>query len=276
MMHADRPLAAVLTPWLALTALLSGCGDPLSGRDMEWVSIPAGSFMMGCVEDDPVCEGLGGGFLEAPRHMVNVPAFEMTRTEITQYQYWKVTGDQPSHHPACGDCPVENMPNHYHDARAFCQAVGGRLPSEAQWEYAARAGTTTIYQCGNHVSCLDDIAWHGYNSMSQNGERHPHPAALKQPNAFGLYDMTGNVQEWTEDCSHDDYTGAPTDGSAWMETGGGDCTRHVFKDCTYNTEIPVDDGTDWMCRPSGRYWDCEDIRGIADGFRCVRDVSLVR
>ena len=257
--------------WLFMLAVSTGCGDSLSGNEIEWVTVPAGNFVMGCVENDPLCGGFFDNFGETPRHQVSVQTFEMTRTEITQYQYWKVTGEQPSYHPVCGDCPVEYMPNHYHDARAFCIAVGGRLLTEAEWEYAARAGTTTRYQCGDEPACLDDIAWHGNNSVGSNGERHPRPVGQKQPNAFGLYDMTGNVQEWTEDCSHKDYNNAPTDGRAWMEEDGGDCSRHVFKGSTYNTELNVDDGSDWMIRPSGRYWDSVDIRGIADGFRCARD-----
>ncbi len=270
----DRLSKRLLHVVAAVVFVLAGCGESLQGDDVSWVTIPAGSFMMGCLEGDTDCEGFNGLFGETPRHLVNVPAFEMTRTEVTQYQYWLVTGKQPSYHPVCGDCPVEYMENHYHDARAFCQAIGGRLPSEAEWEYAARAGTITRFICGDTLACLDDIAWHGNNSFFDDNTRHPRPVAQKLPNAFGLYDMAGNIQEWTEDCSHDDYTGAPTDGSAWMDEDGGDCTRHVFRGSCYNTEIGTDQGLDWMARPSGRYWDQVDIRGIADGFRCARDIKL--
>jgi formylglycine-generating enzyme required for sulfatase activity len=248
-----------------------GCKEePLEGDDVEWVSIPAGTFVMGCLAGDQDCDGFGALYGESPPHSVDVPAFEMTRTEVTQYQYWKETSEQPSSHPTCGDCPVEYMENHYQDAKAFCESLGGRLPSEAEWEYAARSGSSTVYSCGSDIACLEQIAWHASNATQEDGERHPQPVAQKAPNAFGLYDMFGNVQEWTEDCSHDDFQGAPTDGSAWME--GGDCTRHVFKGSTYNTEIGRD-GTGWMGRPSGRYWDPVDIRGIADGFRCARDIK---
>lgn len=265
---------------LVLGMVLAGCSeDPLSGDDEVWVPIPEGSFMMGCIPGDLECDGYNGLYGESPRHLVNIPAFEMTRTEITQYQYWKVTGKQPSYHPTCGDCPVEYMEHHYHDAKAFCEAIGGRLPSEAEWEYAARAGSTTKYMCGDDMDCLDDIAWHGHNTELLDPEliRHPQPVAQKQPNAFGLYDMTGNIQEWVEDCSHPNYEDAPTDGSAWMDEGNSDCTMHVFKGSTYNTEIGVDWGADWLARPSGRYWDApHDIRGIADGFRCARDYDPAR
>jgi len=154
------------------------------------------------------------------------------------------------------------MEHHYHDAAAFCKAVGGRLPSEAEWEYAARAGTDTRYYCGDDAACLTEIAWYRDNSAVADNTLHPHPAALKKPNAFGLYDMSGNLQEWTADCSHVDFTGAPVDGSAWMT--GGDCAQHVFKGGSYNDDA-------WVQRSSWRYWDFPDIRGIADGFRCARD-----
>lgn len=266
---ARGSLFAALTG-LTFLALTSGCAEgSLSGKDVVWVSVPAGTFVMGCTENDLECDGFNDMYGESPAHSVKVPSFEMTQTEITQYQYWKVMREQPSSHPKCGECPVEHMVNHYHDAQEFCESLGGRLPSEAEWEYAARAGSSTVYSCGSNSACLDRIAWHASNSVRDDGMRHPRPVAQKEPNAFGLYDMFGNVQEWTEDCSHDDFQGAPTDGSAWME--GGDCSRHVFKGSTYNTELGTE-GTGWMVRPSGRYWDPVDIRGVADGFRCARDV----
>lgn len=88
-----------------------------------------------------------------------------------------------------------------------------RLPSEAQWEYACRAGTTTRCYWGDDPSYtqIGNYAWYAYNSTSQT-----HPVGQKLPNAWGLYDMLGNVWEWCEDWYHSSYTGAPTDGSAWV------------------------------------------------------------
>jgi eukaryotic-like serine/threonine-protein kinase len=234
----------------------------LSGDEIAWVSIPAGGFEMGCSPGDLDC--VTTDFLETPQHHVEIAAFEMTRTEITQYQYWKVTGEAPAYHPVCGDCPIEYMPHYYYDAVSFCEAVGGRLPSEAEWEYAARAGATTRYYCGDDKACVDDIAWYRQNSDEGNNNiLRPHPVGQKTPNAFGLYDMLGNLMEWTADCAHDDFTGAPDDGAPWMT---GDCTRHVFKGGSYNDEAE-------FLRVSNRYWDFEDMRGIADGFRCAKDVE---
>ncbi len=242
--------------------MLLGCGDELTGEEISWVPIPAGTFSMGCSPGDDLCV-VDGQYSELPVHMVSIAPFEMTSTEITQYQYWKVKGDMPAYHPRCGNCPVEYMPHHFADAEAFCAAIGGRLPSEAEWEYAARAGTTTRFYCGDDTACLDDIAWHRGNSHDELNILHPHPVGQKAPNAFGLYDMSGNLQEWVADCSHDDYTGAPDDGSAW--TTESSCVSHVFKGGSYNDEAVYH-------RSSNRYWDFEDIRGIADGFRCARDL----
>lgn len=266
-----HPCHLLCAAQLLLLATVAGC-DSLSGDEVVWIPIPAGSFMMGCPDGEPECGGFNGLYGGTPRHLVNIQAFEMTRTEITQSQYWKVTGKQPSYHPTCGECPVEYMQDHYQSARAFCAAIGGRLPSEAEWEYAAQAGSTTRFICGDNVLCLEDIAWHAIDFDKLGVLRHPQPVGQKLPNAFGLYDMFGNLQEWTEDCSHDDYVGAPTDGSAWMSEDGGDCSRHVFKGSSYNTDLS-DDVPHWEVQPSGRFWDGKDTRGIADGFRCARDAQ---
>jgi len=252
----------------ALAFLSAACSDGIGGdTELRWVPIPAGTYEMGCSPGDTDCDWSGFGFREEPRHTVHTAAFEMTETEVTQAQYAAVMGSNPAHYDDCGwDCPVENMPNHWHDAAAFCAAVGGRLPTEAEWEYAARAGTTTRYVCGDDAAaCLDRIAWFRGNSDGRT-----HPVAQKEPNAFGLYDMLGNVMEWTADCVHPDYEGAPAD--AQQRWDGGDCAHHVFRGGCYSCGDENWDprGT----RVSGRHWDGWDMRGIADGFRCVRDEGL--
>jgi len=212
-----------------------------------WVSIPAGSFEMGCSPGDAEC-----GSDEEPRHTVNVSAFRMTETEITQAQYEWVTGSNPSHFSGCTECPVESVT--WYEAKAFCEAIGARLPSEAEWEYAARGGTTTRYYCGDDAECLDGIAWYTGNSGSET-----HSVKGKDANAFGLYDMLGNVWELVEDCWHSDYTGAPSTAEVWS---GGDCSYRVVRGGSW-----YDHGR--RLRASNRIveepWDVTKY----SGFRCV-------
>ncbi len=179
--------------------------------DITWTIIPAGTFEMGCSFMDDTCLSY-----EKPRHTVTVSSFALMTTEVTQAQYQLVEGENPSGHQGCPNCPVEAVDWNY--ARVFCQAVGGRLPSDAEWEYAARAGTSTRYYCGDDVDCVDDIAWHLLNADNDT-----HPVGLKTPNDFGLYDVLGNVQEWVEDCWHDNYTGAPSTGEVWVGGDTVDC-----------------------------------------------------
>ena len=119
--------------------------------------------------------------------------------------------------------PVESI--NWSEAKKFCQKLSERsgykvrLPTEAEWEYAARGGTTTEYSFGDDQSQLGEYAWFSGNAGSQT-----HPVGQKKPNPFGLYDMHGNVWEWVEDHWHDNYEGAPTDGSAWL-TGGNSALR---------------------------------------------------
>jgi formylglycine-generating enzyme required for sulfatase activity len=162
---------------------------------------------MGCSPGDGDCYGD-----EKPAHSVTVASFEMLETEVTEGQYEAVTGNNPSCNSGGADSPVECVT--WFDAQAFCEGIGARLPTEAEWEYAARGGTTTKYYCGDSSSCLDGIAWHDSNSGD-----HKHDVKGKDPNGYGLYDMTGNVWEWVEDCWHDGYSGAPSVGYPAWDTG---------------------------------------------------------
>jgi formylglycine-generating enzyme required for sulfatase activity len=195
--------------------------DNLNGVPLEMIFVPGGSFKMGSAE------GVGYDD-ERPQHDVNVPGFYIGKFQITQAQWEAVMGKNPSYFKGDPALPVENIS--WNDAKEFCEKLAKmtgkayRLPSEAEWEYACRAGTT-----GDHAGELDVMAWYSKNSGSKT-----HPVGQKHPNAFGLYDMHGNVWEWCEDVWHSDYKGAPTDGSAWLS--GGDSSYRVVRGGSWNND----------------------------------------
>jgi formylglycine-generating enzyme required for sulfatase activity len=144
---------------------------------------------------------------------VQIQSFAIGKYEVTQEQWFAVMGTNPSAIKG-RTLPVEQVS--WDDIQQFIaklnQKTGQkyRLPSEAEWEYAARAGTTAEWSHGNDESKLGNYAWYGRTSGGNT-----QAVGQKLPNAFGLYDMHGNVWEWTQDCWHETYAGAPTDGNAW-------------------------------------------------------------
>ena len=181
--------------------------DPRSG--VEFVLIPAGTFEMGSPSTE--ADRLGN---EGPQHTVTISKpFYMAATEVT-YAQWKrfVKASNYDHDPggASDDHPQARVS--WEDATAFCKHYGYRLPSEAEWEYACRAGTTTRYWSGDTDEDLARVGWYHENSRGD-----VQPVGRKPANPFGLYDMHGNVFEWCEDKWHYDYAGAPSDGSARRE-----------------------------------------------------------
>ena len=234
------------TPWIAFAFTLV-----FDAEDLGWVAVPGGSFQMGCLPTDGECFSD-----ELPRHAVTVPAFEITATEITQHWLEAATGEDYFTHADCPSCPADNAD--WFEADDFCSRVGGRLPTEAEWEYAARAGSETLYPCGDDPLCLDETAWHTGNSGDTT-----HPVAEQAPNAFGLYDMSGNVMEWVEDNWDLSYQGAPTDGSAREDAA----SFHKVQRGGYWGSNP------WLLRASTRQHD-DPLRWTSHlGFRCARAVS---
>ncbi|MDR0380257.1 MAG: formylglycine-generating enzyme family protein [Candidatus Accumulibacter sp.] len=182
--------------------MLSGSAFPaqIGGRTytnsigMEFVLIPAGSFMMGSdKKSDP-----DSSDDETPHRVRISKPFYLGRYEVTQAQWEDVMGSNPSKFRG-GSNPVERVS--WNDVQAFIQRLNQReghnhyrLPTEAEWEYAARAGTTTRYSFGDDVNSLDRHAWY-----EDNSDDRPHPVGQKEPNPWGLYDMHGNVWEWVQD-----------------------------------------------------------------------------
>jgi formylglycine-generating enzyme required for sulfatase activity len=190
--------------------------ENINGTVLEMVLIPAGTFLMGSPDSEEQ-----RGSEEGPQHQVSVPQFYMGKYEVTQAQWRAVMGKNPSWFKG-DNLPVEQVSGD--DAEKFCKQLSEltgkeyRLPTEAEWEYACRAGTTTPFAFGSSLSS-NQANFAGDNPYGRAvkgvDRRKTTPVGSFQPNAWGLYDMHGNVWEWCQDTWHESYDGAPTDGSAW-------------------------------------------------------------
>lgn len=226
----------------------------LASLKQQMVHIEGGAFRMGCTEEQGTC-----GADEKPVHRVRVRRFALSKYEVTQALWEVVMGENPSRFENCALCPVENVS--WEDIQTFLKKLNSltgeryRLPTEAEWEYAARGGQQSRgYQyAGSNEP--DSVAWYRKNS----GDR-LHPVGEKQPNELGLYDMSGNVLEWVEDCWNESYSGAPSDGRAWQS---GDCALRVLRGGSWSSD-PQDLRS---ASASGMF---TDIRSGNFGFRVAR------
>ena len=243
----------LLTGWLLLP-------QQAKAITIEMVSIPGGSFTMGSsnLDDD-----------EGPVHTVRIGAFRMSKYEITQSQWQSVTGDNPGQFKG-DDLPVETVS--WDDVQAFIRKLNQqtgqhfRLPSESEWEYASKAGSTTNYPWGNAAS-------HEYANYGKDKCCDGHvsgkdqwvntaPVGSFQPNAFGLHDMHGNVWEWVQDCWNISYDGSPVDGSAWLS---GICgSARILRGGSWGN-IPRD------VRSANRHRGSASYRSNDIGFRLAQD-----
>ena len=203
-----------------------------SGVSWEGELVPAGSFTMGSPLGEAKTEKESA--IEKQHKVTLTKPYYMGKYELTQAQYEKVTGANPSAAKAA-DLPVHNVS--WADAQAFCEKLGQlvhrdvQLPTEAQWEYACRAGTTTAYYSGASLADLDKIAWYGANS-----EHKLHPVGQKLPNAWGLYDMCGNIREFTRDNYKDAPLEDATDPTGPLEI---DAKGHVVRGGAYTANATV-------------------------------------
>jgi formylglycine-generating enzyme required for sulfatase activity len=221
--------------------------------EIQWVRILASSIQMGCVEKDEDCLSA-----EKPQHEVILADFDIMVKELSNAQAGILievidNGPPPENHD-CPDCPIVNIA--WNEAWALCQLAGGKLPSEAQWEAAARAAKKSVFVCGDNEACLDTSAWY-----SDNADGFLHPGGELFANAFGLYDISGNAAEWISDSFHENYDGAPDDGTSWDED---DTTLRVVRGGSYKA-------TPSILRLSYRSG-LDPLQGYEQvGVRCVRD-----
>jgi formylglycine-generating enzyme required for sulfatase activity/tRNA A-37 threonylcarbamoyl transferase component Bud32 len=231
------PAPAIVIPQLA-PSLRNSIG-------MEFVLVPAGKFMMGSNAYDS----------EKPIHEVTISAaFYMGKYQVTQGEWTAVMGNNPSRFKGDDRLPVETVS--WNDCQKFITRLNARqdgyvyrLPSEAEWEYACRAGTT-----GEYAGELDEMAWYWENSGSKT-----HPVGEKNANAWGLHDMHGNVWEWCQDGWHENYNGAPTDGRA-RETGSDNF--RILRGGSWNFVANY-------CRSALRNYVTPALRSNGYGFRLV-------
>jgi eukaryotic-like serine/threonine-protein kinase len=235
-----------------------------NGINLTMVNIPAGKFLMGSPEREK-----GRDNDESPQHEVKIPEFYMAQTLVTQAQWQTIMGTDPSYFTGDGSFPIEQMS--WLNAMEFCQKLShltGRsytLPSEAQWEYACRAGTTTPFAFGETitpaVACYNGYFPYGNVPKEKDRRDEPTPVGSFPPNLFGLYDMHGNLWEWCLDEYVDNYNGAPTNGSA-----RGDINSRSEE------KIRLLRGGSWRygaasCRSAIRYFEAASFRFKIIGFR---------
>ena len=243
---SDKPPAPSLVEGAAPAQRIA-----VNPRDLQsYVWIRPGRFIMGCSAGDPACEKD-----EGPSHQVEIRrGFWLARTEVSERQFRdRASGRRPSSTSATG-LPATGVS--WMTAKSYCQAVGGRLPTEAEWEYAARAGTATRY-----YDSLPAIAW-----FSGNTDEAPRPVGGKNPNAFGLYDMLGNVSEWVLDRyynAYDDTSGPGSDPSGVEQPLAGNA-------------FGVARGGSWVSDPNGvrvsrRLEMFPDAEEPHVGFRCASE-----
>lgn len=219
-----------------------------NGITLELTLVRPGTFVMGSNRSES----------EKPPHAVTITQpFYLGTYEVTQEQWEKVMGSNPSYFPGAKN-PVDQVT--WEECQLFVQKLNEkktvnlqfRLPTEAEWEYACRAGSTNDWCFGNSEAMLGEYAWYIGNEKGSS-----QPVGQKKPNAWGFYDMHGNVWEWCQDAYHPSYENAPTDGSAWLD--GGLTNRVLRGGSWYSTAYAV--------RSANRGRAAPTFRGVVYGLR---------
>jgi formylglycine-generating enzyme required for sulfatase activity len=254
---AAKPQPVQTQPNTSTTPNKPALPAPIARLEADMVRVAGGSFTMGCKSGrDTDCDDD-----EKPAHTVRVSDFSIGKYEVTQAQWRAVMGSDPSNNKGCDECPVEEVS--WNDIQEFLTKLNAqtgkryRLPTEAEWEYAARGGNQSrgyLYSGSNNI---DEVGWYRGNSSSNNP-----PVGGKKPNELGLYDMSGNVWECCEDDLHDNYNGAPTDGSAWVDSPRGGSRVLRGGSCIYPSNF---------CRAASRGMISASGRNGSNGFRLARD-----
>lgn len=233
--------------------LLDGTNGP------KLVVVPGGEFIQGDVQGN-------GDWQELPLRQVSIQSFAIGLTEVTREDYQRFALATKRQMPWEGEgestLPVTNVS--YHDALAYAMWLSEqtgevyRLPSESEWEYAARAGQATDYSVGNEIDC----EYARFGGLVRCGKAEPAPVASYAANGFGLYDVHGNVWEWTADCASEDYSNAPRDGRAYASEP---CHRAMLRGGSYMLNAH-------KIRVSYRSWRYRDYQHSDTGFRIAREI----
>lgn len=248
---AEPPKKHKSNPWIvAAAAGIIATGTyvfwPTANKHLDdMVSIPSGCYTMGAPGSE-----FGSLHPERPQHKVCLDAFQLDRTETTQDAFQKAMGSNPSHNKDCRSCPVESVT--WDEAQQYCQKLGKRLPTEAEWEYAARAGTQSKFYWGDEFST--DHAWFSFNAQGST-----QPVKTSVPNSWRLYDMAGNVWEWTSDWADNNYY-AISPGK--NPSGPAQGTSKIVRGGSYNAKPH-------NLRSAARGWAEPQERLDYVGFRCA-------
>ncbi|NWF97588.1 MAG: SUMF1/EgtB/PvdO family nonheme iron enzyme [Nitrospirae bacterium] len=222
---------------------------PKTVTNNDMVLIPAGEFYMGT--DDRTFDPI-----ERPKHKVYLDAFYIDKYEVTQKQYYEVMGENPSFWLG-SDLPVDSVS--WKEAKTFCEKIGKRLPTEAEWEKAAKGGTNDKWAGTSDMNKLEEYIW----IHDTGANMKTHPVGLRKPNAYGVYDMSGNVWEWVSDWYGESYySKSPEKNPQGPEKGfmkilrGGNWDSHIYE-----------------VRTTSRYPKNPDAKYCNNGFRCAKSVE---